>query len=197
MAGSTIGLVVADVSGHGFGPALLMARCEPSPLADRASRRARTKSYSDAKRLLSGEWERSTHHPLMGKLDPKSRTMGYLNAGHPSAYLLDASGNVQAALESRVMPLGILPDLVFSAGRFRRLGTRRHSAAIWTDGILEAQAADGTQSASIGRWRFSVPIATGLRGTMIEALHRAVLRLLRGIIGLADDVRRVVVKVDA
>jgi len=112
MIGGSLGVVIGDVSGHGFGPSLLMValRNHLRALADHHDRIDEV--LSDANRLLSAEMEDGYFITLlMGRLDARERTFRYVNAGHPTGYVLDAAGQVTACLESASLPLGILPEL--------------------------------------------------------------------------------------
>ncbi len=193
MAGGSIGVVIGDVSGHGFGPALLTValRNHLRALADHHEQL--DEILSDANRLLSAEMEAGHFITLlMGKLDPRERTFHYINAGHPSGYVLDAAGRKKACLESQVVPLGILPETRFPAARGVAMEPGDLLLLV-TDGILEAKRADGTMFAEermldtvrIHRHRPAAEI--------IDALYRAVLDFSEN--GkIVDDATAVVLK---
>jgi serine phosphatase RsbU (regulator of sigma subunit) len=48
---------------------------------------------------------------FLGCLDPQARTLSYASAGHPTGYVLDASGNVKAELKSTAPPVAIDAEL--------------------------------------------------------------------------------------
>jgi PAS domain S-box-containing protein len=175
MAGGTIDIVIGDVSGHGFGPALLMValRNHLRALADHHDRI--DEIFSDANRLLSGEMEDGYFVTLlMGRLDPRERTFHYLNAGHPSGYLLDAGGRKKACLESQVVPLGILPDTLFPTARCVAMEPGDLLLLV-TDGILEAKRADGAMFAEKRMLDIARTHRHRSAAEIIDALHRAVL----------------------
>ena len=80
----------------------------------------------------------------MIRLNFSDGTLTYANAGHPSGYLLNQSGEVKSTLESNGLPLGIefptpLParaGIPFEKGDTVFLGT---------DGIFEAMSPQGDQ----------------------------------------------------
>ena len=86
--------IVADVSGHGIGPALLMAsvhmllrmvaesECDPGSILTRANR-----AYVEITR------EDRFVTTLFACLDVESRCLTYANAGHPSGFVLSKDGN--------------------------------------------------------------------------------------------------------
>ena len=110
-----MGLVIADVTGHGFAPALLMSSLH-------AYLRLLTQTKSDvgeiltiANGIIGNEIEDDRFITLLFcRLDPRTRSFEYCNAGHPTGYLLDATGNTKLCLVSTFLPLGIQHDIKFS-----------------------------------------------------------------------------------
>jgi sigma-B regulation protein RsbU (phosphoserine phosphatase) len=140
----SLGIAIGDVSGHGVGPALLMAET-------RALLRAFAETQSDVSAILS-----LVNHVLvsdidadrfitllLAKLDPRSRTLVYASAGHQTGYLLSAAGTVKQALTSGGFPLGIVEDAEFPLSEPIGLDSGDIVTLI-TDGIVEARAPDGT-----------------------------------------------------
>ena len=134
----SIGIVIGDVSGHGFGPALLMAEV-------RAYLRALALTHSDIGQIL-GLLNRALHADVpegrfatlfFGQIDPQRRTFTYVSAGHPSGFLLDAAGRVKQRLGSTGVPLAILPDEVYIATDPIPLADGDLIVLV-TDGVLEA-----------------------------------------------------------
>ncbi len=195
MAGSTMGLVIGDVSGHGFGPALLMVSLRNHLRALVDHHEELDEILADANRLLSGELgDENFISVLIGRLDPKERTFRYLNAGHPDGYVLDASGRVTASLESTVLPLGIVPDLAFPPAKTVRLQPG-DLLFLLTDGVLEAQ---NSEHELFGADRaLDLVRANRHRSAteMIEILHHAVLEYSEHK-RLADDVTVVLAKAE-
>jgi sigma-B regulation protein RsbU (phosphoserine phosphatase) len=196
MSGSTIGIVIGDVSGHGFGPALLMVSLRNHLRALVDHHDELDEILSDANRLLSGEiGDEHFITVFMGRLDPKARTFRYLNAGHPAGYLLDASGQVKASLESTTLPLGVVPDLTFPPAKTVRLQPG-DLLFLLTDGILEAQNGDrelfgADRTLDLVRANRHRPARE-----IIEVLHQEVLEYSDQK-RLADDVTLVLVKAQA
>ena len=109
-----VGMVVADVIGHGIGAALIM-------MQTRAYLRAFAKSESDPGAiltLLNRELARDLDDDrfvtlVLACLDPRRNTMEYASAGHVPGFLLNSSGNVDRVMESTDIPLGIKHDWIF------------------------------------------------------------------------------------
>jgi len=107
MLDDCVGVVVGDVSGHGFGPALVIASA-------RAYLRAFARTHNDLGELLSlvnrvltvdMEIDRFVTVAL-ARLDARKRTLVYASAGHPTGYILDAAGIVRLHLPSTGPLLG-------------------------------------------------------------------------------------------
>jgi serine phosphatase RsbU (regulator of sigma subunit) len=141
MCGGGLGIVVADVSGHGFGPALLMA-------STRAYLRALAQTHSSvadiltlANQFLSEEMPEDCFVTLLlARLDPPARALVYASAGHTTGYVLDGAGNVKTLLESTGFPLGIDPEGAFQSSPVLWLEAGE-LVLIFTDGIVEARSA--------------------------------------------------------
>jgi len=143
LADQGLGLVIADVCGHGLGPALIMAATRsylrflsnacPSP----------GQIFATINDALFADLE-SNHYVAMVlvRLDTRSNRFSYANAGHVSGYLLDREGEVKTVLGSTGVPLGIFPsqqygcieDLTLEVGGL---------VVLFTDGISEAQDSTG------------------------------------------------------
>jgi serine phosphatase RsbU (regulator of sigma subunit) len=144
MLDGNIGIVIGDVTGHGLGPALLMS-------ATRAYLRALALTYPEVAEILSrantalatdiGDDRFVTL--MLARLDPRSRSFSYCNAGHPSAYILDSAGAVKSTLASTSLPLGIYPNGQFPAEREIVLDPG-DLVLLLTDGIMEAIAPAGS-----------------------------------------------------
>jgi phosphoserine phosphatase RsbU/P len=144
MPDGTLGVVVSDVTGHGFGPALVMA-------STRAYLRALTQTHTDvaavlklANRVLADDVGTDRFVTLLfARLDPGARTLVYSNAGHPTGYVLDPLGLVKRQLGSTSIPLGILPECDFPAGDAVVLAPG-DLVLLVTDGVVEARSPDNT-----------------------------------------------------
>jgi serine phosphatase RsbU (regulator of sigma subunit) len=193
MQDGCLGLVVADVSGHGFGPSLLMAET-------RAYLRAFALTGSDvgemvglANRALAADVANEHFVTLLlARLDPATGSFVHASAGHTTGYVLDPSGAVRALLDSTGPPLGIMPDATFPAGPALTLEAGE-VALLLTDDILEACSPGG---AFFGKDR----VLEALRANrdkpareIVAALHAAAVAFCQEEC-LADDVTLTVVK---
>jgi PAS domain S-box-containing protein len=134
-----LGAAVGDVSGHGFGPAMLMAitRTYLHAFSRAATHPAATlKQVND---LLVNDVEGDRYVTLLlARLDVARRTLCYASAGHATAFVLDRQDNVKYVLESTGVPLGIHPASTFEASEELPLETG-DLIVLLTDGIVEAR----------------------------------------------------------
>jgi sigma-B regulation protein RsbU (phosphoserine phosphatase) len=140
LADGQVAVVVADVSGHGFGPALVMSQ---------------TRAYLQALLLLGlGVGELATRLNdflladgqearfvtlFLAQLDPRNGSFVYASAGH-RGYVLGPGDDVQP-LDATSVPLGILPGRVPSAP----LRTLQPGQVVLlpTDGVEETESPQG------------------------------------------------------
>ncbi len=193
MEDGCLGIMVGDVSGHGFSSALVTASTHAylhslSELGmgiDETMARVNSALIRDTKDdvFITGVFIR---------LDDKSRTLTFVNAGHPHGYVLGESGVVKECLESATVPLAILDDAEFPISGPISLEPG-DLAFFLTDGVLEARSADGE---FFGTDR-ALQIVSNSRDMsakeIIETLHQAVLDF-SGREKLDDDVTVVVIK---
>jgi serine phosphatase RsbU (regulator of sigma subunit)/putative methionine-R-sulfoxide reductase with GAF domain len=138
-----LGVLVADASGHGIGAALLAAQT-------RAYLRALALTCSDVGTLLTLSNQRLasdlvTDHFVtlfLLRLDPRTHSLLYANAGHWPGYVLDRQGRTKAVLASTGCPLGIDPASEFPTGPATTLEPGE-LVLLFTDGIVEAAPPDG------------------------------------------------------
>jgi PAS domain S-box-containing protein len=106
-----LAMAVGDVSGHGLGPALVMSEA-------RALLRATSRMIADPAEVMARvngalSQDLDDHFfvtMLLATLDPGTRRLEWVNAGHPSGYVIDSDGGLKAELTSQTIPLGILPQ---------------------------------------------------------------------------------------
>jgi len=113
MADDCLGLVVGDVTGHGLGPALLMAELRAYLRAIAATRPHCGELLMLANRFLSADLEEHRFVTLFfARLEPDKRSLTYASAGH-CGYVLRADGETET-LPSTGLPLGLIPDTIIN-----------------------------------------------------------------------------------
>jgi serine phosphatase RsbU (regulator of sigma subunit) len=194
MCDGTLGIVVADVAGHGVGPALLMAEA-------RAYLRSLAMNATDVGEILT-----SANHALaedtdleryvtvmLTKLNPRVPSLVYASAGHPTCYVLDSSGNIKNQLQRTGVPLGVPPKAAYASAPPMAL-TQGDIVLLLTDGLEETQSPEdeffGIQRILEGVRAHSAKTARGI----LEAIYDAVRQFSRHE-PQQDDLTAVVVKV--
>jgi PAS domain S-box-containing protein len=192
MADGSVGVTIGDVSGHGIGPALVMASAQTlmRMLAETTNDVAKILVRANA--FLAKETEDGRFITmLLGRLDAATRTFTYVNAGHPPAYLLDRSGNVKHRLESTSLPLAVMPEIACPSALSITMDPG-DVLVLLTDGILEA----GTGKELFGSSRTLEAIRANCRASpaeIIDGLYRAACEFSRQA-RLPDDATLVVIR---
>jgi sigma-B regulation protein RsbU (phosphoserine phosphatase) len=134
-------IALGDVSGSGMPAALLMSNLQ-------AMLRMSLRMHPEPERAVTlvNEHLCSTTDPqnfatlFLGVIDPATRVLTYVNAGHNPPYVLGRDGKV-AELRASGIPIGFLPDAVYEAPMMSiPKGSR---LLMFSDGIVEATRADG------------------------------------------------------
>jgi serine phosphatase RsbU (regulator of sigma subunit) len=194
MVHDRLGVAVGDVTGHGIGPALLMAETRAYLRILARNRGDVGEILTRANRVLAEDvgYERFVT-VLLVSLDPQDRVLTYGSAGHPAGYLLDASGQVKMELKRTGIPLGIKPDTVYPPGKEIHLSSG-DLVLLLTDGIDEAMSPD--QSIFGIERALAITRANASKGAreIVEALFEGVRKFSQDTPQL-DDATAVVIKV--
>ncbi len=194
---NSIDIVIADVSGHSVGAALIMVEV-------RSTLRAETRKVAEAPMgpatilrdlndLLFDDLNKAELFITMFYLKyfPDSRILKYANAGHNWALLLRHDEASCAPLDAEGLVLGVRRDVAFEERSVNlEIGDK---LLLYTDGITETQNADGTFFGTdrlcglFAAYREMSPEAT------VEKLLADV-RAFRGDAPLHDDISMVIVR---
>ncbi len=188
-----LGVVVADVSGHGIGPALIMSET-------RAVLRTLATTYEDVGDILTRANQvlaDDLHHNvfvalLLIYLQPEKQTIHFASAGLPGV-LLDPQGQIRERIASPDPPLGIVDHRNFAT-----LGEVALHAddtlLLYTDGIVEMF---NEQEEQFGEHRLIATVADlaqeSSRKTIDEIFHRV--HDFASEAAYQDDMTAVIVKV--
>jgi sigma-B regulation protein RsbU (phosphoserine phosphatase) len=182
--------VIGDVSGKGITAGLLMSGLQ-------ASFRLITKSDPDPASLVS-QLNTALKENLpasafvtlfLGRLDTATGEIEYANAGHTLPIALTRDGTSEVGDTDIV--LGVLPDAAFHNGSIRL--DHGDSLVLFTDGVSEAENAEGVEFAPAGISR----AVRGMHGAAAQSIARAIDEAVVAHAGaselLPDDVTLVVV----
>ncbi|MEO8428491.1 MAG: SpoIIE family protein phosphatase [Verrucomicrobiota bacterium] len=194
MIGGRLGIVVADVTGHGVGPAMLMAEARAYLRILARNREDAGEILTRANRVLAEDVDFERFVTLLfTRLDPKTLSLVYTNAGHPTGYVVDANAKVKALLKRTGVPLGIQPEAEYAAAPGIQLAPG-DIVLLLTDGIEEAMS---PKDEFFGIERMLEVVrknADQSSHKIVEALYQAV-RAFSEDRPQLDDVTAVVVKV--
>jgi sigma-B regulation protein RsbU (phosphoserine phosphatase) len=189
-----LGIVIGDVTGHGLGPALLMAETRAYLRIVALHRQSVGEVLTRANRVLAEDLggERFVT-VLLARLDAPARRLVFANAGHPAGHVLGPQGEVKFTLRRTGMPLGLHSETAYADSPAVVLDPG-DLLVFLTDGIEEAMAPDD----SIFGVERALDVVRANRhrpaGDIVAALFAAVRDFSQGASQL-DDVTAVVVKV--
>jgi serine phosphatase RsbU (regulator of sigma subunit) len=193
LADGRLALTVADVTGHGIGPALGMAAC-------RAYARAGLSTETDLRSFL-GHLNQFLYEDLprekfvtlaAGLLNVRENTVNLISAGHGPLLFYSAEENRVRDHEAQGPPLGILPNFSYACPQVLKFAPGDMLVLV-TDGFLEWANADDEEFgqdrlAEVIRAHRSMPSAN-----IISELYSAVLKFA-GSTPQLDDLTALVVK---
>ncbi len=174
MPDGRLGVLVADVSGHGAGAATIMAMM-----------RAILHCYSGGdgsassvlrfvnQRLLGSRLEGNFVTAFFGVYDPAKARLNYASAGHnPPRLYTAATGSIRGIEDAATLPLGISDDMdVWSEDVQLSPGD---AIVLYTDGITEAFSGDGQrQMFGVEKLDEAIRTTAGRPDDIVESIHRS------------------------
>jgi PAS domain S-box-containing protein len=189
-----LGIIVGDVTGHGVGPALLMAETRAYLRVLTGRREDVGEILSRANGILAEDIGTERFITLcFVSLSPQTRSLTYASAGHPPAYVLGRDGQVRLNLPRTGIPLGMRPDTEYKSSP--EIGLESGDILLLsTDGIEEAIS---PQNTIFGVERTLDVVRENRERSaqeIVDALYRAV-REFAGNLPQADDFTMIVIKV--
>jgi sigma-B regulation protein RsbU (phosphoserine phosphatase) len=138
-----ISFLVADVSGHGLGPGLIMAMTRSALRAELRNSGSLAKSLYYTNRVMWDDLSATEAFITLfaARYDPQSQRLHYVNAGHHPALLRRRDGTIEE-LTAFGMPFGILPTSSYEE-QSRDLSPG-DTVLVFSDGVVEAAAPDGS-----------------------------------------------------
>ena len=142
----SLGVAIGDVSGHGVGPALLMAEV-------RAFFRAFAQTEADVgailglvNRVLIPDIEDDRFVTLLlARLDPRTRRFSYASAGQQPGFILDAAGNVRCVAGEHGDAARHLSGRHVPGQRRRSSSPPANLILLVTDGVIGRLRPDGAR----------------------------------------------------
>jgi len=187
----TLALVIGDITGHGFGPALIMAETRAYLRSMFLAQVGLAPTFGNLNRVLDAELPEDRFVSLLvARIDPRSRRLTWCNAGHPEGILITRDGRRKATLAPTGPILGVLPDATFTEDGPLVLEDGDVLVLV-TDGLTEARSAAGDFFALEG-------VATAARAHRDQPARVILERVLAAtdafaVGGQADDDRTLIV----
>src|SRR6266481_2730397 len=130
-----VGILVADVSGHGLAAALIASMLQVALAAQFAHASDPGRVLGGLNRSLYGKFQEHFVTAVYVFVDLESKTVRYAGAGHPPFLLWRASAQTTLEMEENGLPLGLFPNANFAVGEIQvEPGDK---AVLFTDGIVE------------------------------------------------------------
>lgn len=193
--GGRLALMLGDVTGHGIGPALLMAVCRAYARATFPSEGELAGAMERLNQLLNEDMDEGRFITFaVGLVDPSAGTVDVLSAGHgPILLRYNAEGKVVIAeADGTGLPLGIMADETYGKPVHWKLNPGDAMLLI-TDGFFEQVRADGEQF-GLDRLRdFLVRSAKLSSADLIKNLYSEVVAFAGGAVQ-GDDMTAVVIR---
>src|ERR1700733_10440616 len=149
-----IGILVADVSGHGMPAALIASMLKIALSTQEAHAADPAQVLLGLNRVLCGKFQ---HHYVTAAylfVDMQKRTLTYAGAGHPPLLLWGGSSKGVRTVMENGMFLGRFPFATYSSVELPLQSGDR--ALLYTDGILETAKCAGVEFGTGGFTRFLV-----------------------------------------
>jgi DNA-binding response OmpR family regulator len=187
-----LAVLLADVSGHGFGPAILAAAIRSYLRMAAVLGNQVHEMLALANRLLLSDGDLTPFASVFAaSFDPESRSMRYASAGHP-AFLVHLQG-AATRLESLSVPIGVRSDEMFTLSQRIQL----HSGDVVllaSDGVFEARSTNGEYFGVDRALQVIRDYQQEDAAVIVQKLHDAAVAFAGGE-ALDDDLTAVVVKV--
>lgn len=161
-------VAVADVAGKSIPAALLMATFQASlrTLAVTTSSLPELVTSMNHYACTNSQGGLRFTTAFLGELDPATRTLTYINAGHNAPMLIRSSGALER-LEAGGLPIGIQADAAYQPGSV--VLAPGDWLVIFTDGVVEAF---NPRAEEYGEPRLLATIATGASTTPADMMRR-------------------------
>lgn len=137
LGGRKVGVMLGDVSSHGFSAALIAAQAMTAAGIHANAATAPDETLARVRESLSADLERSEMYltAFYGVIDPGRSELTWSSAGHPYAWLVPKRGPARR-LEPTAPPLGLVPTESFGV-RTARWESPGDLLMLFTDGLVD------------------------------------------------------------
>lgn len=180
-----LGVIIADVTGHGLAAALLMANLQSALRVALSGDAPLPTLMERINRLICRNTDTSVFiTAIVGRLCTRTGQLEYVSAGHPGPLMVGPDG-VQAHEPSGSLPLGVEPGETFEISYLKPRGDI-DSLLFYTDGLTEALDGQGRMLGlppvikALGECKLATPAA-------LIRTARATVRQFTGDAARSDD----------
>ena len=144
LTGDRVGVMIGDVSSHGFGAALIMALAMAASGIHAESTGSPSEVLGRLEESLADELAKTEMFLTLfyGVVDPAAGRLFYANAGHPQAFVVRADGT-PCRLDATRPPLGLAAGN--RADQELPWARRADTLCLFTDGVADATSLRGTR----------------------------------------------------
>jgi len=196
IVGDQVDLILADVSGHNVGAALLMAATRSVLRAQALADQSPAQVLAHVNRAMNDDLSRAESFitGFLARYRPADGSLRYANAGHNPPYLYRAATGQGERLDTAGIVLGVLPDMPFAEGQTTL--APGDVLVMYTDGVTEGLNRAGVPFGEARLQRVVSEVAHGAAQSIANAILTAVRDYGRGV-EQYDDISLVVMKVRA
>ncbi len=187
-------IAIGDVSGHGFGAALVMAETRAyvrsfAPLESNMGSLLGRVNNALVTDLDGGQYVTL----LLARIDPRNRLVEYASAGHIPCYILRPSGEIRHVMESTGPPSGLFAGSLFCTSPAIPLD-HGETLVLLTDGVTEAANDAEAQFGAGKALEFIKCHPHSSAAELVRGIHETV-RAFTGDGPPSDDITSVICKV--
>lgn len=133
-----VGILVADVSGHGLAAALIASMLQVALAAQFVHASNPGQVLAGLHQALCGKFSHHFVTAVYVFVDLEKKSMSYAGAGHPPLLLWSHSTQSASALMENGLPLGLFPNATYSNG-YKQIEAG-DKVVLYTDGIVETES---------------------------------------------------------
>jgi serine phosphatase RsbU (regulator of sigma subunit) len=147
-----IGVLIADVTGHGVPAALIASMLKVAFAAQSGHADAPARVLTGLNRALCGKFEDHFVTAAYVFIDMQAGVLRYAGAGHPPLLLVSRAAGKARHIEENGLMLGLFPDAAYTAIEIPLSDGDRY--LLCTDGVLEAKNANEQEFGRSGSMQF-------------------------------------------
>ena len=164
IAPSVVGILVADVMGHGIPAALIASMVKLAFTAQSEHAQDPARVLMSMNRMLCRHLERSYVTAVYAVVDTETHRVTFANAGHPPPLFQRRGETIAQAEPEHGLILGFLPDAQYTNSCIKPF-TAGDRILLYSDGVLEARnrAGEFFDGERVGRWLSTIEPTTADR----------------------------------